>query len=559
MHGFMKRTKKKCAPTPLYISPAQLSLDCFKSPFEQHLNFKNRWVVLATLIPWDEVCNLYIKHVGVSDTGRPPLNPRVVLGSLIIKHMCNLDDRETVDQISENIYMQYFLGYSSFTSEAPFDASLFVEFRKRLGMDILNIINEKIASLKTHIETKEKKTLPTIDLKSPSDHNRIHAEPLMNSQHEADEKETTPIHDLEPLPDQNSNPTEPKNKGRIIFDATACPQDIAYPTDLDLLSDARKKSEELIDKLYSPALLQKKPRTYRRIARKLYLNTAQKRNKSRKQIRKAVGSQLRLLKRNLKSINSLLDTYQEIPLKPKDYKYLLVINTLYEQQQQMYDSNSHRIEDRIVSIHQPHVRPIVRGKSQAKVEFGAKIHVSIIDGISFLDELSWDAFNEGSHMMDYVEKYHQRFGCYPRELLADQIYCTRANRAAIKEKGIKLLAKPLGRPSAVKVHVSPGERNPIEGKFGQAKTAYGLNRIKARLIGTSESWIASIILVLNLVKLAGVALPCFIVKFIDDFSDSFSARWMIVPKSRFAYENCRQMILLPEIFNSNRINLKRAC
>ncbi len=166
----------------------------------------------------------------------------------------------------------------------------------------------------------------------------------------------------------------------------------------------------------------------------------------------------------------------------------------------MYDSRSHCIEDRIVSIHQPHVRLIVRGKSQAKVEFGAKIHMSIIDGISFLYELSWDAFNEGSHMMDYVEKYHQRFGCYPHDLLADQIYCTSANHAALKEKGIKLLAKPLGRPSALQIHVSPGESNPIEGKIGQAKTAYGLNRIKARLRDTSESRIASIIMVLNLVS-----------------------------------------------------------
>lgn len=552
----MKKAKKKRAPTPLYVSPNQLSIDCFKTPFEQHLNFKNRWVALAKLIPWDEVCNLYIKHVGVSDTGRPPLNPRVVLGSLIIKHLCNLDDRETVDQISENIYMQYFLGYSSFTPEAPFDASLFVEFRKRLGMDTLNAINEKIASLKTHLETKEKETTATPDMKTSPGQDSNYAEPLMEPQQETDEKQTTPMHDLEPLPEQDSNAPEPKNKGRIIFDATACPQDIAYPTDLDLLSDARKKSEELIDVLYSPTLHEKKPRTYRKIARKLYLKTAQKKNKSRKQIRKAVGAQLRMLKRNLKSINSLLDAYPQIPLKPKDYKYLLVINTFFEQQQQMYDSRSHRIEDRIVSIHQPHVRPIVRGKSQAKVEFGAKIHLSVIDGISFLDELSWDAFNEGSHMMDYVEKYYQRFGCYPRELLADQIYCTRANRAALKEKGIKLLAKPLGRPSAVKVHVSPGERNPIEGKFGQAKTAYGLNRIKARLRDTSESWIASIILVLNLVKLAGAALPCLIVKLIDGFYHSFSARRMADQERRFAYDNCSQLILIPEIFHSNQIKLK---
>jgi DDE family transposase len=89
------------------------------------------------------------------------------------------------------------------------------------------------------------------------------------------------------------------------------------------------------------------------------------------------------------------------------------------------------------------------------------------------------------------------------ELLADKIYCTRENRKQLKLLGIKLKAKPLGRPTAVEAHVSPGERNPIEGKFGQAKRKYGMGRIKARLAQTSESWIASIIMVLNLVNPAG--------------------------------------------------------
>lgn len=511
----MKKVFKKRAPSPAYISSSQLTMDCFQSPFEQQLNPENRWVVLSRLMPWDEVCNLYLKNVGVSPTGRPPLSPRVIIGSLIIKHLCNLDDRETVDQISENIYMQYFLGYSSFSSELPFDASLFVDFRKRLGMENLNAINERIVSLKTRLESKKNNSVP------PSD-------------------------------PQGSNSAEPENKGRVIFDATACPQDIAYPTDLDLLSEAREKTEQLIDQLYISGLHQNKPRTYRRIARKRYLQTAQKKNKSRKEIRKSVGSQLRFVRRNLISINRLLDAYPDIPLKPKQYKYLLVVNTLYYQQKQMYDSKNHSVEDRIVSIHQPHVRPIVRGKSQAKVEFGAKIHVSIIDGISFLDELSWDAFNEGSHMMDYVEQYSKRFGCYPRELLADQIYCTRANRAALKEKGIKLLAKPLGRPSAVQVHVSPGERNPIEGKFGQAKTGYGLNRIKARLKGTSESWIACIFLVLNLVKLAGAALPCFVVRLML----SFSAKHISDRIRQNVDQIKSQMIRIPEILQPNPIKLK---
>ena len=519
----MEKAKRKHAPAPNYVSPNQFTLDCFKTPFERELNPKNRWVVLAGLIPWDEICALYLKNVGSSSTGRPPLNPRIVIGSLIIKHMCNLDDREAVDQMTENIYMQFFLGYSSFTSEPPFDASLFVDFRKRLGVDSINAINEKIAELKTNLESENKTTTITTTSDSKDSDNTI-----------------------------DGNPPEIQNKGRIIFDATACPQDIAYPTDLDLLSDAREKSEQLIDKLYDQGMHEKKPRTYREVARKRYLKTAQKKNKSHKEIHKAVGSQLRFLKRNLNSINKLLDSYKSIPLKPKNYKYLLVINTFYAQQKEMYDNQVHRIEDRIVSIHQPHVRPIVRGKSQAKVEFGAKIHVSLIDGISFLDELSWDAFNEGSHMMDYVERYRGRFGCYPRELLADQIYCTRANRAALKEKGIKLLAKPLGRPSAVQQHVSPGERNPIEGKFGQAKTAYGLNRVKARLRGTSESWIACIILVLNLVKLAGAALPSLIFK----IAKSFSASWLIRSVSHYVEGNPKRLSCSTVFFNSGHVDLK---
>jgi hypothetical protein len=140
----------------------------------------------------------------------------------------------------------------------------------------------------------------------------------------------------------------------------------------------------------------------------------------------------------------------------------------------------------------------------------------LVDGYAFLDEVSWAAFNEGSHLAGYVEQYRQRFGYYPKEVLADQIYCSRANRTYLRGKGIRLLAKPLGRPSAVdKEHVRPGERNPVEGKFGQAKTAYGLDNIRARLKNTSESWIACIFLVLNLVKLAGVAPLCFVVKIPD--------------------------------------------
>ena len=497
MQGNMQKDSKRRASTPSFVSPSQLVLAGFETPFSQQLRRTNRWVVLAGKIPWDDICNVYTKQVGLSRTGRPPISPRIVIGSLLIKHMCNLDDRETVAQIAENMYMQYFLGYSSFNPDPPFDASLFVEFRSRLGLEQINAINERIHVLYQGIEAE--KVAIVSGPKEPDEHTMA---------------ESSTNQDSGPTEEQPDEAPEPK--GRVLFDATACPQDIAYPTDLGLLSEAREKSEEIIDEIYCKALHLKKPRTYRQEARKEFLKVAQKKNKKRSAIRKAVGKQLRYLARNLKSIDKLLDQYKLFPLDPRQQKYLLVIRTLYQQQKEMFDAKKNTVEDRIVSIHQPHVRPIVRGKTNAKVEFGAKVHVSLVNGYAFLDELSWDAFNEGSHMMDYVEHYHRRFGYYPKEVLADQIYCNRKNRKELKEKGIRLVAKPLGRPSAVKKeHLRPGERNPIEGKFGQGKTAYGLDNIKARLKDTSESWIACIFLVLNLVKLAGVALLCLIAKMIN--------------------------------------------
>ncbi len=110
------------------------------------------------------------------------------------------------------------------------------------------------------------------------------------------------------------------NKGQLIADATACPQDIRYPTDLDLLNDAREKSEELIDLLYCPIKHESKPRTYRNNARKYYLSTAQKKRKTKKEIRIAIRKQLGFLNRNIKKIHKLLDKCEKKPLNHQQYK-----------------------------------------------------------------------------------------------------------------------------------------------------------------------------------------------------------------------------------------------
>ena len=463
----MSKSRKRRAPNQGYTPSSQLILEGFETPFYNNLDASNRWVILSEQIPWDSLVSLYNKHNPPKPTGRPPLSPRIIIGAVVIKHILNLDDRETVAQITENMYLQYFLGYSSYIKEPPFDASLMVDFRKRLSEELIAQMNEKIHGF--------------------SMQNRSAGQNMDN-----DDKDS------------------PTHKGEVLYDATVCPQDIAYPTDLNLLNTAREITEQIIDFLHDKKSKTKKPRTYRRIARKLYLKVAQNKNPSRKTISKGIKAQLQYLKRNFKTIKEQLDQYESFPLGSQLQRKYWIIQLVYDQQLEMFTNRTHQIDHRIVSIHQPHVRPIVRGKSRFKTEFGAKIHLSLIDGYSFLDTTSWQAFNEGSHLMDYVENYHQRFGYYPEKILADKIYCSRDNRRKLKEKSIKLAAKPLGRPSvkAVGKHVRPGERNPIEGKFGQAKNGYGMNRIRARLNTTSRSWIASIILVLNLVKLAGTAPLC---------------------------------------------------
>lgn len=514
----MAKALKNRASKQQYSSPQQLPLPGFETPFAQHLSPTNRWVVLAGQIPWDSLVNVYQKQMHNSSTGADGINARVAIGAIIIKHTCGFSDRETILQIQENMYMQYFIGYSSFSNEEPFDPSLFVELRKRLDGDTVNLINEKILGLSAG-GTIGREPLPD----NPDDKNNT--ESASGNEVSASSEDLQVISDAPPakaaeLAEQTSAELdkitiEPDNKplhqGQLIIDATACPQDIRYPTDLDLLNDARKKSEELIDVLYCPDLHESKPRTYREVARTTYLNTAQKKQKTKKEIRNAIRKQLQYLRRNIGNIHTLLKAYKIAPLDDHQYKYLLVIQTLYDQQAEMYAEKKHTKEHRIVSIHQPHVRPMVRGKTTAKVEFGAKIQVSLMGGFAFIEDFSWEAFNEGTRLMEAVERHKKRFGYYPKEVLADKIYCTRENRRKLKLLGIALRAKPLGRPKAVVAHVSPGERNPIEGKFGQAKAGYGMNRIKARLAETSESWIASIVLVLNLVKLAG-QVPFYLVK-----------------------------------------------
>jgi len=276
------------------------------------------------------------------------------------------------------------------------------------------------------------------------------------------------------------------------------------------LNEARENSEKLIDVLYAQVRseFKTKPRTYRKVARKAFLSVSKKRRASRQLKRKGIRKQLGYLGRNLKQIDTLIAAGASLTvLSHRQQRLLLVISEVYRQQQVMYDTKTHRVDDRIVSITQPYVRPIVRGKAGVPVEFGAKLSVSCVQGCVFLDVLSWDNFNESTHLQAQVEAFRARFGHYPASVHADQIYRTRENRSWCKALGIRLSGPPLGRPkqdaavqAALKQQARDDEtvRVAIEGKFGQAKRRFGLDRVMPKLAETAQCAIAITFLVLNL-------------------------------------------------------------
>jgi len=214
-----------------------------------------------------------------------------------------------------------------------------------------------------------------------------------------------------------------------------------------LLNEAREKTERIIETLHEPwKRKEKKPRTYREQARKEYLKVAKKRKPNKKSIGKGIKKQLQYIRRNLKHIEELSTKTPLQALGAGLYQDLLVISELYRQQKEMFDEKKHTIPGRIVSISQPHVRPIVRGKANAPVEFEAKISVSLVDGYSLLETLSWNAYNEANELIGHIENYKKRFGSYPESVHVDGIYRNRENRRYCKNHNIRMSGPHLGRP-----------------------------------------------------------------------------------------------------------------
>ena len=454
------------------IDRAQISMDEFYIPFGGKLLEDNRWVKIAKLMPWELVEDLYAgTFKEETSDGRPPISAQIAFGSLYIKEQENLTDERTVENITENPYMQYFLGLSEFQQTQLFDPSMMVHFRKRFTKEMVEKINEELY--------------------------------------------------------RRMNPPKPAkdggNNGKLILDATAAPADVRYPTDISLLNECRENTEKMIDEIWEHTERKGHKTAYnRRLARKEYLKLAKQRKPRKNKIKQGIQKQLDCVKKNLVTLDRLM-TESKVPLHNKRIERLEIIRKAVYQQQEMLNNKTHSCTDRIVNLRQSHVRPIVRGKARSPAEFGQKLAFSVVNGFTFIEQQSWDNFSEGQTLIESAEKYKARHGVYPEAILADMTYRNRENISFCKKNGIRLSGPRLGRPKVVEVendkvqaYRDNCERNMIESRNGIAKRRFGLGLIMSTLSSTAETEVSLNVLVMNVAHVLRV------------FLRFFSIRWILV-------------------------------
>ena len=420
---------------------------------------KNEWVQISKKLPWRAWESLY-QAMFPSGTGNVAKPCRMVIGSLIIQLRMGFTDRDLLEQIRQNPYYQFFIGLSSFQHEAPFARTLLVEWRKRIDLDFIIKANRMLCDA----------TPKAFRFRKRKGNTRYGT--LLTTQ---------------------------------ICDATVAPQYIRFPQDVSLLNEARTKLEAMIDSFCDRYGLEK-PRTYRKVAHKDYLSFARAKKPPVEKIRSAVKAQLGYVRRDIGYIDEFM--HQGYAPESKYIDNIITIHLLYDQQKYMYDNQTHKVENRIVSISQPYVRPIVRGKAKAPTEFGAKLHLSLDEnGFGRIENLTFDAYNEGPQLIDALKAYEYRNGCYPERVLVDQIYRTRENIRFCNEHGIRISGPKLGRPGKDSGKIKKdrkianqdnADRIEIERYFSTAKRRNGLGIISRKREDTSLATIALSILVTNI-------------------------------------------------------------
>jgi len=299
-----------------------------------------------------------------------------------------------------------------------------------------------------------------------------------------------------------------ENPNIVLEDATCYESYMRYPTNVKLLWESTEWMYGQL-KLTCKYLKIPTPRTKYLKQRDRYFAYSRKRRKSKKERTVLSRSLLHLLNKLIEEQDKIEDQYRiHIKFPEKYRKRRRVIRKVLSQQQEMFTTGNYSIPDKIVSISKSYVRPIVRGKETKKVEFGAKVNMIQVDGINFIEHLSFDAFNEGPRLIESVRYSRTLFGKITH-VSADDIYASNANRKWCTGQKIITNFKRKGRAGKyedqrkiIAAELRKERATRMEGSFGTEKQHYTLDKIKARTEQNEILWIFFGVHTANAVRIA---------------------------------------------------------
>lgn len=360
------------------------------------------------------------------------------IGLLVLKHYLKLSDADLIQRINTDWAMQQFCGLSLKPTDVIKDVNLPSYWRGYIGQ---------------YLEIDKLQTIAA-----------NHWKPYMQQTHISTE------------------------------DATCYESNITFPTPVKIVWQSCNELYLAIQDIRKQLKLRESRCNYDK-HKKFYLSYQKCKKKSRRKEKKLLKSLLKFLKRLLDLYVGLIQE-KGIKLSNKKSVRLNTITTVYEQQRMKVYGEIDKIKDRVVSLNKPYIRPIVRGKETKAVEFGAKVNKLQVDGISFIEHFSYDAFNEGTRLESGVRLHRTLFDKCTLHA-SDKIYATNANRTYCKKENIVTNFVPKGKQNEAHIEQSKTMRavldkergTRLEGSFGNEKNHYLLQRVNARNAITERCWI----------------------------------------------------------------------
>ena len=419
----------------------QISFPIFDDVYESYLSgfMQTDLGKIYSAIPWEKL----VESLGLRNQSKGPssiFSPRGKLALMFLKHYSACSDRKLIDQFNGNIHYQIFCD----TLLSP-----------GKGLKNYKIVSQIRCEISELLDIGE---LERVLME--------HWRPYMS------------------------------NLNSVTCDATCYESHIRYPTDVKLLWESVYWTYVQLHQ-NSKHFKLRMPRTKYRKWMPRYISYSKMRRKTKKKRRSLTRGLLRLLTKLDKELTNLEQLYPSIT-ESATHQYIQrrqTIQIVLSQQRDKFYKGI-RPKGAIISIDKPYLRPIVRGKEVKPVEFGAKVHKLQIDGISFIEHLSFDAYNESTRISQTLFKAQSLTHASVKLLGADAIYATNANRTLLTKKGIQTDFKLKGRPGRHHEHksqlakmITKERASKLEGSFGTDKEFFLLKKIRARTEKTERLWI----------------------------------------------------------------------